>query len=280
MINRIAVVTAACWLLTACVSESNSVGDSARTSGPQNNLMYAVAWKQTAAEYQALYHQGFNMARSQVQQALLEYSAQDKPLAIISDLDETLLLANDYWGYLINSGQDFFDDPSWDVWVAEQRVSPSPGAVEFLRYCAANNVEIFYVTNRDQGEATFSLALQSLQKLDFPYADAEHLTVLRETSNKQTVQDAIRENYEVVVMLGDNLNDFSRQFYVTDVNERQALVTSARARFGTDFIVFPNPTDGHWIRAIFGESEPAPSAATRATLEAAATRRGGQRLRV
>ena len=26
----------------------------------QNNLAYAVAWKQTAAEHAALYHQGFN----------------------------------------------------------------------------------------------------------------------------------------------------------------------------------------------------------------------------
>lgn len=26
----------------------------------KNPLLYALAWKQTAAEYQALYHQGFN----------------------------------------------------------------------------------------------------------------------------------------------------------------------------------------------------------------------------
>ena len=30
-----------------------------------NPLVYAVAWKQTAAEYRALFHQGFNVATTQ-----------------------------------------------------------------------------------------------------------------------------------------------------------------------------------------------------------------------
>ena len=64
------------------------------------------------------------------------------------------------------------------------------------------------------------------------------------------------EDYEVVVMLGDNLNDFSRDFYLTDVEQREDLVTQKRDNFGRKFVIFPNPTDGHWIRAIFGESEP------------------------
>jgi len=34
--------------------------------------------------------------------------------------------------------------------------------------------------------------------------------------------------------------------------------------------VFPNPTDGHWIRAIFGESEPAPTDMNRRILRDAA----------
>jgi predicted secreted acid phosphatase len=32
----------------------------------ENNLMMAMAWKQTAAEFRALYHQGFNIARMRV----------------------------------------------------------------------------------------------------------------------------------------------------------------------------------------------------------------------
>lgn len=261
-----------CSGLVTCAPAPVSDNEEFVTSPRNNNLLYAVAWKQTAAEYEALYLQGFNLARLRLQQALDNPDPSGRPLAVISDLDDTLLLARDYWGHLVDSDRDFFDDASWDRWIAAQQAAPSPGALQFLRFCVDNGIEVFYVTNRDQGEATFELALQSLQLLGFPYADAEHLTVLRDTSNKETVQDSIRENYEVVVMLGDNLNDFSRRFYVTDVAERLALVQDDQERFGDDFILFPNPTDGHWLRAIFGESEPPPTARNREILRAAATR--------
>ena len=237
----------------------------------QNNLSYSVAWKQTAAEHRALYHQGFNIARLRIESALTGNEG-GKPLAIISDIDETLLLANDYWGYLIANGEDFFNDDSWDRWVAENRYIPSPGSAEFLNYCEANNVEVFYVTNRDQGEATFELAERNLISAGFPMVDREHLTVLRETSNKEEVQKAIMEEYNVVAMLGDNLNDFSRDFYLTDIEQRESLVNEKRSDFGSKYVIFPNPTDGHWIRAIFGESEPPDTPENRRILRSAATR--------
>ena len=240
----------------------------------ENNLSYAVAWKQAAAEHRALYHQGFNIARLQIEIALA--SKKGKPLAIISDIDETLLLANDYWGYLISNEEDFFNDASWDLWVAENNFIPSPGSQEFLEFCEYNNVEVFYVTNRDQGEDTFGLAERNLLSAGFPMVDREHLTVLRETSNKEEVQKRIMEDYNVVVMLGDNLNDFSRDFYLTDIDRREDLVNEKKGDFGSKFVIFPNPTDGHWIRAIFGESEPPPTPKNRQILRSAATRRAWQ----
>ena len=236
----------------------------------QNNLSYAVAWKQTAAEHRAHYYQGFNIARLHVEQALT--AEEGKPLAIISDIDDTLLLANDYWGYLISNEEDFFNDTSWDLWVAENSFVPSPGSQEFLQFCENNDVEVFYITNRDQGDLTFELAQQNLISAGFPMVDREHLTVLQETSNKEEVQSRIMEDYEVVVMLGDNLNDFSRDFYLTDIEQREDLVTKKRGNFGRKFVIFPNPTDGHWIRAIFGESEPPASSQNRQKLRSAATK--------
>ena len=116
----------------------------------------------------------------------------------------------------------------------------------------------------------FELALGNLRAAGFENARAEHLRVLRETSNKEAVQAQIRSDYRVIASLGDNLNDFARRYYVTDFAEREALMHADAARFGADYIVFPNPTDGHWIRAIFGESEPAPTEANRRALRAAA----------
>ena len=241
-------------------------------SNIENNLMMAMAWKQTAAEFRALYHQGFNIARMRVEIALSQKQDDSLPLAIISDVDETLLLANDYWGYLITQGQDFFDDAAWDRWIEENRSVASPGALEFLNFCVSNSVEIFYVTNRDQGETTVQLAIENLNAVGFPLVDTAHLRVLRESSNKELVQQRIREDYEVVALLGDNLNDFARRYYSTDIDQRMSLMEQDKDRYGRDYIIFPNPTDGHWIRAIFGESEPAGSDENRGILKDAATR--------
>lgn len=243
----------------------------------KNNLNYAVAWKQTAAEYRALYHQGFNLARMQVELALAKRDTSSKPLAIVTDVDDTLLLSGDYWGYLVQEDRDFFSDEIWDEWIPENRSVASPGSLQFIQYCRANDVEVFYVTSRDQGEDTFHFAEQNLISSGFPDVDQTRLSVLRETSNKQSVQDKIAEEFEIVVFLGDNLNDFRRKFYSSDIDQRIRLMEEDSDKFGVDYVLFPNPTDGHWIRAIFGESEPPANEANRAILKAAAARQSWSR---
>ena len=42
--------------------------------------------------------------------------------------------------------------------------------------------------------------------------------------------------------------------------------------FGTKFIIMPNPTDGHWIADIFGQSELEDTEANRALWHKIATR--------
>ncbi len=269
---KVLVKTLAISMALAAAMPALGQNTTSNDSNIENNLMMAMAWKQTAAEFRALYHQGFNIARMRVEIALAQKQDGSLPLAIISDVDETLLLANDYWGYLITQGQDFFDDASWDRWIEENRAVASPGALEFLNFCVSNSVEIFYVTNRDQGETTVQLAIENLNAVGFPLVDTAHLRVLRESSNKELVQQRIREDYEVVALLGDNLNDFARRYYSTDIDQRMSLMEQDKDRYGRDYIIFPNPTDGHWIRAIFGESEPAGSDENRGILKDAATR--------
>lgn len=235
-----------------------------------NLLTAAVAWRQTAAEYRALYYQGFNLAKLRLDQALAERKPGAKPPAIISDLDDTILSSNTYWGALMNEDKDFFDDALWDRWVAANGPTLTPGALAFLEYAKSKDVEIFYVSSRDQGDKTDAYALENLRALKVPFADKEHVTILRESSNKEPAQKAIAEHHDVLLMLGDNLNDFKRRYYVDNVQQRATLLDEDRAQFGDKFIVFPNPTDGHWMKAIFGESEPADTPENRAKFRAAA----------
>ncbi len=238
--------------------------------------MMAVAWKQTAAEYKALYYQAYNIARMQLERVLSAQTDGEKPLAVVMDVDDTILNTIDYWEYLINHNKDFFDDSIWDQWIPKNKVVPTPGSLDFLTFCKDNAVEVFYITSRNQGPKTYEYAMDHLKINGLPFADEKHLTVLTETSNKQKRQDKIANDYEIVLFMGDNLNDFRRVYYVKDVDERTRLMEHDKDLFGRKFILLPNPTDGHWIRAIFGESEPPPTNANREILRKAATRRGSK----
>lgn len=247
-------------------------GTAQEGSTPRDSLLYALAWKQTAAEYQALYYQGFNIARMHVQAALDARQPGEPPLAIVTDVDDTVLHSLTYWGHLVQRNMDFFDDAIWDRWVEANRVTATPGAAEFLAFCAANGVEVFYVTSRDQGENTLELALANLRLVDFPFVDEAHVTALRESSNKEPRQEEIMAQYNVVTFLGDNLNDFRRKYYIRgDVEGRIAAMAQDKDKFGHEYVIFPNPTDGQWLAAIFGESEPPASDENRQILRDAAS---------
>jgi len=124
MRNRAVFFFSACILTLFPVAAQSQLAD----QPIENNLTYAVAWKQTAAEYHALYHQGFNIARMHVARTLAGRKDSDRPLAVITDVDDTVLLSPAYWGYLVAQDLDFFDDPSWDNWICDNRLQSSPGA--------------------------------------------------------------------------------------------------------------------------------------------------------
>ncbi len=253
-------------------ASANAAQTASSAAGLNNNLMWAVAWKQTAAEYRALCYQAYNLARMRLDDALSRQKEGARPLAVITDMDNTMLHVGSYWGYLINENKDFFDDAIWDEWLPNNLVTAVPGSRDFFNYCREQGVEVFYVTSRNQGERTYAYALAQLKYLDVPFADKDHLFVFRESSDKTPARHQIAEDFNVVVLLGDNLNDYKRDYYVEDVDERLALMERDRADWGTKFILLPNPTDGNWVRAIFGESEPPPTDENRRKLKAAATR--------
>ena len=41
-----------------------------------------------------------------------------------------------------------------------------------------------------------------------------------------------------------------------DMAGRQAKMEEDKALFGKKYVLFPNPTNGHWLAGIFGQSEP------------------------
>ena len=84
-----------CGAQQATSAESATSSAAASASSPQPNVYdIAVAWRETSAERDMLYRQGFNVARDRLDSALAAQNPGDKPLAVVTDMDDTVLDSN------------------------------------------------------------------------------------------------------------------------------------------------------------------------------------------
>lgn len=208
-----------------------------------NQSALAVVWMQNAGEYEALCYQAFNTARVALDAALQEERTQ--PLAIMVDLDETMVDNSPYAAWQIAQGETYATQ-TWDAWVNDVQALALPGAVEFAQYATEQGVTMFYVSNRS--DRTWEATRDNLIALGFPNVSREILKLNTVTSNKaprlQTILDA---GYEVILMMGDNLNDFPElATYHQPNTERNQKVAAYKSLFGQRFILLPNPSYGDW----------------------------------
>lgn len=215
-----------------------------------DGLIMATAWMQTSAEYAALSHQAFNLARMNLDRALDESpSAQSRPPAIIVDVDETVLDNTPYEAWLIASGENYASD-SWHQWVEKASAVPTPGAKAFLDYANSRGVEVYYVTNRKASES--DATLRNLRQVGFPDADAAHFLPRTDSSDKTARRQRVAQSHWVVLLMGDNLGDFSAGFDRETAQARRAAAEAQSDAFGSRYIVLPNPAYGAWEEAIYG----------------------------
>src|ERR1700722_12518665 len=95
---------------------------------------WGALYQQRAAEYKALAFQAYNIAQFRLDQELKLKSK--KPLAIIIDIDETVLDNSPYFVALAKQGQ-VYSDSSWVKWTALVKCDTVPGAAWFLKYAAS-----------------------------------------------------------------------------------------------------------------------------------------------
>lgn len=219
---------------------------SAQALTPARDFTNAVLWQQTSGEYRALSFQAYNFAKLSLKEALWE-QANEKPNCVIVDADETILDNSAFQGHEIRKGVSF-DPADWTKWTSLAAADTVPGALSFLKFAATKKVETFYVTNRDS--ADYAGTLRNLQKFGFPYADEAHLLVKTTSSDKEHRRQKILEKYNVLLLCGDNLSDFSNVFYREGKDTKQQ-VDLAQHLFGTKFIVLPNPMYGDWEKPLY-----------------------------
>jgi 5'-nucleotidase (lipoprotein e(P4) family) len=116
---------------------------------------YPVLWQQQSAEYRALCYQAFNIALLRLN-AIPKKKFRKEKLAIITDLDETIIDNSYQEAQLIKDGKAF-TSKGWKEWTGKSAATAVPGAVEFLQAAKQKGVSIFYISNRDTGDIASTL---------------------------------------------------------------------------------------------------------------------------
>jgi 5'-nucleotidase (lipoprotein e(P4) family) len=208
---------------------------------------YPVLFQQTAAEYRALCYQAFNLAQLRID-AIPRRKLRRQKLAIITDLDETILDNSYQEAQQIKEGKEY-SPQSWKNWTNQSAATAVPGAVAFLQAAKRKGIHIFYISNRDTTEINSTLL--NLQKLQLPDADIAHMLFLLNTSSKEVRRQKVMQDYEVVMLMGDNLTDFTTAFEKKPIDERKQETDKVKEDWGRKFIVLPNAIYGEWENALY-----------------------------
>ena len=201
---------------------------------------HSMYWQKNAAEYHALCIQAYNLAKMKVDQALDTNS--EKPLAIIADIDETVLNNLPYNEMLIETNTTFTQE-NWAAWVHKKTAVPIPGALEFYTYADSLGIEIIYVSNRriENYEPTKT----NLISAGFPFDDDTIMLLRDKDGNKEARRNQLT-NFNIALILGDNLADFDARFYKQPNEVRIERLNDTSALFGEKFILIPNLIYGSW----------------------------------
>lgn len=215
----------------------------------------AVLYMQKAAEYRALSFQAYNLARLRLDADLdkknvkkLPKDQRKMPRAIVVDIDETVLDNSPAQAYGIKNGKGF-NLPDWYAWGDMKKAKAIPGAVDFLNYAVSKGVKIFYISNRDEVQKTATI--ENLKSAGFQDISADNVLLRTQESGKDTRRAIAAGKHRIVMLMGDNLDDFTSAFEKKSVADRFAEVDKAREEFGRKFIVLPNAMYGTWENAIY-----------------------------
>lgn len=268
---------------------------------------YDRLWVQTSADYRAHCYQTYGWAERTLQEQAQLNPLRDsqgrvvqrtlvrdtngqmqwveRPLAVVMDLDETVIDMSAYRVYLTKTGSDYTPD-SWNAFLQYLADHPQacravPGALDFIQAAQQLGFTVVFISNRTQPflQATVRtlehLGVRSGPRLLSPHLDAtreeDHaasrdlLTRLGESETsdegKRLLKGEGRKerrrleaflSYQPVEFVGDDLGDFFA--FVKDpqwsaeqkMAARAAAVDSHRAEWGRRFFYIPNPMYGNW----------------------------------
>lgn len=226
---------------------------------PSAEGLNGTLWCQTSAEYRVACVQTFRAASHAVSNALAnpEWSAaleqtngyQKLPPAVIVDVDETVLDNSPFQARLVLSGESF-SSPRWEEWVQEAQADAIPGAREFVELLKKMEVTLFYVTNRKNQAPT----VENIRAVLDPDVTPERVLCKYEQkewgSDKTPRRAKIAETHRILVLIGDDYNDFAF-LGKTGPEKRKQNAGMHESFWGTRWFLLSNPLYGNWERTLY-----------------------------
>ncbi|MCP4913408.1 MAG: 5'-nucleotidase, lipoprotein e(P4) family [Oligoflexia bacterium] len=223
------------FFLTSCAHKMN----------PQENYLMGILFTQKAAEHTALTLQAYNIAIERLDRVKKEYRGK-KQLAVVLDVDETVLDNSPYQGKLYVQSEAFNYD-NWKEWIAQKKAHPVAGALRFTKAAHKKGFKVFYLTNRS--EKFKADTIENLRKVGFP----QHYNSIFKSKerSKEGRRQSLAQKYHLALLVGDNLTDFSKLYDEQSTERRKEIVLKNHSKdFGKKFIVLPNTMYGDWDKAL------------------------------
>ncbi len=246
-------------VLAGCAVQGTN-GATATVGRETHEQLNCVLWVQTSPEYELACRESYKLATLMLDEALygLQWTALHEgqasgtlPPAVILDVDETVLDNSPLEARLVLKNREY-NKEMWDKWVAEAAARDIPGAKEFIQHAIEEGVEIFFVTNR--GHHNEDHTVRNLRDRFGPMITGETVLTKDEqpdwTSDKSTRRAYVGSTHRVLLLIGDDFNDFA---YLGEVSPEERVIAARKFLdyWGEKWILLPNPMYGHWEQALY-----------------------------
>lgn len=221
-----------------------------------HEMLNATLWQQTAAEYTGMALQVYQTARSNLDLALAdaEWTAaleqgsdyDELPPAVMLDIDETVLDNGPYEARIIRS-LGSYSPASFADWCHQENAPLVPGAKAFLEYAVQRDVAVFYYSSRREKLRTCTTRNMRERGLPLP---GDTRLLLSDGSSKSDYRRMVARQYRIVLLVGDNLEDFT-EGSKSDPASRRELALRHADRWGKQWIILPNAIYGHWEASMY-----------------------------
>ncbi len=145
------------------------------------------------------------LAQKQLADILAVKKNASQPLAIIFDIDETVL---SNWPN-IKENNFAYNKVSWDKWVESARAEPIIPAFKLYQYAVAHGVTVFFITGRE--ESLREPTAKNLEKAGYTHYKKLYL---KENSKENTSEfksharkDIESQGFDITLSVGDQYSD-------------------------------------------------------------------------